>query len=82
MNQRCQKLARKNVPHIPPDAIKRDMGPNRWIDVYDAVLDGDPCRWRCSLGKKYPLAFIRYAYDPQEEPDREDFPWKEAWFST
>lgn len=75
------KLSRKDVPAIPTDAIKRDLGPNRLTDVYDAVLDRHHCRWRCTRGKKYPLVFIRYAYSPQAEPHRTDFPWQDAYFS-
>jgi hypothetical protein len=75
---RPQYLKRANVPKIPVDAEHYD---DARYTVYDAELDGYPCRWRCPKGTRRAIGFIRYAYDPRVEPNRKDHPWKDTWFS-
>lgn len=73
------KIKRQEVPKIPIGVISFDDGVN---SIFDAELDGSPCRWRCKLGTKKVIAFIRYAYDPQVERSRKDHPWRDAWFAN
>lgn len=73
----------RNFPPIPHGLAPSKIGNPDTVDedVYDAMIDGIPHRWRCQSGTRKVVVHIEYAYDPKAEPDRRDPPWAKVWMN-